>query len=399
MGKRAGVLAEESHAVIFHFNFSNYFKMLRLAWREDLLAVRCYFLAVLLLWVPPVSLFHAVCFFLDGILFPQMLRVKIEKPVFMVGHARSGTTLAHRLLLADEDRFSAFMLYELYFPSLLQKKVIRALAALDRHYLSGFLEKRVQAWEARHYRSDAHEMGLTIPEEDDIVNYYSMASGFWMTKMPYMADLDFYHVDDWPQRKRERLFRFYSDCIRRELYLNGVEKTHLSKNPTFSGRVGSLLEFFPDARIVVNVRDPNETIPSLLKLLSRGYRQLGWSVDRQLESLRAMADISYDTYRDPFDVLEAHPDVPASVIDYRELVSDPLAAVEKMYNDLELPMTDAYRALLAKEKKRAAEHSTTHTYSLDEFGLDRDEIHTRLAPLFERFGWVNPKTAPAEADV
>jgi hypothetical protein len=280
----------------------------------------------------------------------------------------------------------------------LQKKVIRALAALDRQYLNGFFEKRVQAWEARHYDSDAHKMGLTIPEEDDIVNYYSMASGFWMTKMPYMADLDFYHVDDWPRHERERLFRFYGDCIRRQLYLNGTGKTHLSKNPTFSGRVGSLLEFFPDARIVVNVRDPNETIPSLLKLLSGGYRQLGWSRERQLESLRAMADISYDTYRDPFEVLEEHPDVPASVIDYRELVSDPRAAVEKMYADLGLPMTDAYRAVLAEEKQRAAEHATTHTYSLEEFGLDRDEIHTQLAPLFERFGWESPQAASTEAD-
>ena len=384
--------------MIFHFNSSNYVKMLRLAWREDLLAVRLYFLAVLLLWVPPVSIFHAICFFLDGILFPDMLRVKIERPIFMVGHARSGTTLAHRLLLADQDRYSAFMLYELYFPSLLQKKIIRALAKLDRRHLNGFFEKRVRAWEARHYDSDAHEMGLTMPEEDDIVNYYSMASGFWMTKMPYMADLDFYHVDDWPAHERKRLFRFYSDCIRRQLYLNGTEKTHLSKNPTFSGRVASLLEFFPDARIVVNVRNPNETIPSLLKLLSGGYRQLGWSRERQLESLRAMAEISYETYRDPLDVLEENKNVPASIIDYRELVSDPLAAVEKMYTELGLPMTDGYRAVLAKEKKRAGEHSTTHSYSLEEFGLDRDEIHTQLAPLFDRFGWESPRATPTEAE-
>jgi hypothetical protein len=63
-----------------------------------------------------------------------------------------------------------------------------------------------------------HETGLTIPEEDDISLYYSMASGFWITRMPYMGDLDFYHMNDWPERKRRRTNDFYRECVRRQLY-------------------------------------------------------------------------------------------------------------------------------------------------------------------------------------
>ena len=118
--------------MIFHFDWQNYRKMLRLAWKEPNAQVRFHFLAILLLWIPPVSTFHAICFFLDGLIFPGLWRTKISKPVFIVGHARSGTTLTHRLMSKDEGRFSAFMLYEMYFPSLLQKWVIRRLAALDR---------------------------------------------------------------------------------------------------------------------------------------------------------------------------------------------------------------------------------------------------------------------------
>ncbi len=62
--------------MIFHFDFANYFKMLRLAWNEPSAQVRVYFLMVLLLWVPPVSAFHAVCFFLDGLLFPGLWRTR-----------------------------------------------------------------------------------------------------------------------------------------------------------------------------------------------------------------------------------------------------------------------------------------------------------------------------------
>ena len=56
--------------MIFHFDFGNWRRMVRLAWNEPNRAARRYYLAVLLLAVPVVSSFHAICFFLDGLLFP-----------------------------------------------------------------------------------------------------------------------------------------------------------------------------------------------------------------------------------------------------------------------------------------------------------------------------------------
>lgn len=375
--------------MLFHFDFANYVTMVRLAWGEQPGAARRYYLAVLLLAVPIVSTCHAICFFLDGVLFPGLWRTPIRAPIFVVGHARSGTTLIHRLLSQDPGRFSVFLLYELYFPSLLQKKAIRTVAALDRRYLGGALARRVQAWEARHYAAvrRVHQMGLTEAEEDDIVLYYSCASGFWITKLPYMGDLDFYHVDDWPERKRRRLMRFYKHCVRRQLYLNGGDRIHLSKNPLFAGRVRALIETFPDARIVVPMRNPNETIPSLLKLLQGSWKRMGWDRDRTQRSLRVLAEQSFDVYRHPLGVLAAHPGTPRSIIDYRDAVSDPAAVVEQLYRDLGLPMTEEYRHLLDALGQRERKHQSGHSYSLEEFGLEATEIQDRLADVFDRFGW------------
>ena len=375
--------------MFFYFDFGNYFKMIRLAWREKVPKARYYYLAVLLLWVPVVSTFHAICFALDGLLYPDLKKVEVREPVFMVGHARSGTTLTHRLLGKDEGRFSSFLLYELYFPSLIQKKVIRAIIRWDAEKLRGLLAGQVRAWEDWRYGRyrHMHSMGLTEPEEDDIVLYYSMAAGFWITKMPYMGDLDFYRMNEWPERKRRRYNDMYRECIRRQLYLNGPEKTHLSKNPMYSGRVASLLEAFPDARIIVNVRDPNETIPSLLKLMRAGWKELGWDPERQKACLKILAEQSWHTYLHPIEFLDAHPEVPGSIVDYRDLISEPAATIEKIYRDLGWTMSDAYREILAGEGKRAQDHKTRHTYSLEEFGLEADAIRTELASLFERFQW------------
>jgi len=375
--------------MIFHFDFATWRHMLRLAWNEKHPLARRYYLAVLLLWVPPVAAFHALCFFLDGILFPGLWTVEIRAPVFVVGHARSGTTLVHRLMSRDEGRFSSFLMYELYFPSLLQKKLIRAVARLDHRVLGGALERRVRAWEDRRYAKmrAVHEMGLDKPEEDDLVFYYSCASGFWITKMPYMGDLDFYHVDRWPERRRRRLMRFYRDCVRRQLYLNGADRIHLSKNPVFAGRVEALIEAFPDARIVVPIRNPYETIPSLLKLVSSGWRRLKWDPERVERCLRIMAEQSFHTYTHPLEVLERHPATARAVIDYTELVADPAATIEQAYRDLDLPMTESFREVLAQQGKRAQEHRSGHSYSLEEFGLEADAIRAALPDLFERYGW------------
>ena len=389
---------------MFFFDFDNYFKMIRLAWNEPVLKAKLYYLVVLCIGVPIVSSFHAVCFALDDFLFPGLRQVEMKAPIFMVGHARSGTTLAHRLMSQDEGRFSSFLLWECYFPSLLQKKAIRAGAEIDERYLGRILHglaERFEEWRYGQFRH-MHAMSLTKPEEDDIVLYYSMASGFWITKMPYMGDLDFYHMNDWPERKRQRYNAFYRDCVRRQLYLNGPDKTHLAKNPLWAGRAASLVDAFPDARLVVNVRDPRETIPSLLKLLWASWQTLGWDEAQQQRCLRVLVDQSWHSYRHPLEVIEENAETLGSVIDYRDLTADPAATIERVYRDLGLPMTDEFRASLAAEGKRERGHKTNFSYSLAEFGLEADAIQRQLGDLFERFQWdaegveAGPPGAPAE---
>mgnify|MGYP001086428106 FL=1 len=375
--------------MFFLFDFANYFKMLGLAWYDKVPKARYRYLAVLLIGVPITSTFHAICFFLDGIFYPDLRKVNVEEPIFMVGHARSGTTLTHRLLSQDGGRFSSFLLYELYFPSLIQKKVIRWIARLDEEHWRGLLAGQVQAWEEWRYgrMRNMHSMGLTQPEEDDIVLYWSMAAGFWITKMPYMGDLDFYAMNDWTPRKRRRYNNFYRECVRRQLYLNGTQLIHLSKNPMYSGRVASLIEAFPDCKIIVNVRNPYETIPSLMSLMRGGWKGMGWDDAQQAETLSILADQSFDTYLHPIEALDANPNTKAAIIDYRDLTSDPAATIEKLYSDLDLPMTKQYQEVLAQQGKRERKHNAKHEYSLEQFGLEADEIRTRLDVLFDRFGW------------
>ena len=352
------------------------------------------------LTIPLRAAGHAVCYFLDGLLFPGLWRVKVKAPVFVIGHARSGTTLAHRLMCAD-PQFSAFKYWELRLPALLEKKFVHLLAWLDAHVLGRRLARRLEAWEQREFgpMQHIHKMGLNEPEEDDLVLYDSCASGFWVTKLPFMGDVDFFHIDQRPPAERRRLMGFYRDCVRRQLYINGKDRVHLSKNPAWCGRIESILEVFPDARFVVLYRNPYETIPSLLKLLSVSWKHQGnIDADKIRESIRTMISLSYETYLYPLQALARHPQTPQAVVDYRELVAEPMRAVEKIYDALGLEMSEAFRATLRREQERTRRHETEHRYSLAEFGLDDAEIRRTLAPLFERFQWDSDASSARNPD-
>jgi hypothetical protein len=375
--------------VIFYFDFATYWKMIRLARAEPSRRLRRRQFRMLFVLVPIALILHTICFFLDRVIFPGLANVEVRRPVFIVGHARSGTTLFHRLMTQDRERFSYFRLYEMFFPSLLEKKLIRLLGRFDKRVLGGRIERSIREGEERRLAAtkDIHRTGLFEAEEDDFVLTSSCASGFWIVMFPYMGELDFYYVDEWPERRRRRLMRFYEECVKRQTYLNGGNRIHLSKNPTFSGRVQSLIDTFPDARIVVLARNPIDTIPSLLKLLKVNWNLLGWDDEKVDRSLRIIAEQSIHTYLYPLEVLGRNPDVPHAIVDYRDLVAKPRQTVEGVYEKLGFPVSTELEAVLEKQESRGGGHETTHTYSLEEFGLRAEEITEPLAELFDRFGW------------
>ncbi|HRD10411.1 MAG TPA: sulfotransferase [Mycobacterium sp.] len=371
---------------LFYFDWRTWWAMVRLVGTEQDPYRRRRQYRTLCVVVPAMALLHTVTFALDPIVFPVLRRTEVRKPVFVLGHARSGTTYLHRML-ANDPRFSYVLLWEMFFPSLIEKKLLRAVLRWDQRF-GGRLRRRIDALDERLFAksNQVHESGLFAPEEDEFLLTMSCASGYWVVQYPQAQHLDFYYVDDrWSVPKRRRVMQFYRECVRRQLVLNGPGKTHLSKAPIHCGRVQSLIDTFPDARFVVPVRNPYETIPSFLKLM-----QFAWSARKQSEadmqaSFRSFVESSYHYYQHPLEVLDANPEVPSAILNYSDLVTDPAGTMHSVYDEIELEMVPEQERALAAEKGR--EYRSGHTYSLEEFGLEADGIRTHLASLFDRFGW------------
>ena len=348
----------------------------------------------LLLWIPLRTVMHSVCFLLDYVLFPRLWSQRVVKPVFIIGHARSGTTLMHRLMSADGDRFSYFLYWETLFPSLLQKKLIRGLGWLDARLLGSALRRQLEAWDDKTFGPfrHMHDMSLWNAEEDCFALAAAFVSQQWSLDIPMMDVVDFFHLDQMPA-KRRRWLHHYRELVKRQLLLNGGDRLHLAKNPLMSGWVEALLDAFPDACFVVMVRDPAECIPSCLKLVQSTWKGKGWHREDYENSLDVLTGIAFEHFDHPREVLGRHPEVPRAIVDYRELTRAPRETVHAVYRALSLELTGDFDTWLAARAEREKKHHSRFEYSLGEFRLTNDQIRERLAPFYEEFQWSSPPPA------
>jgi hypothetical protein len=372
-----------------YFDFHYYRKVLLFTWAQKQWPGRNAMLLQLLLVVPILTAIQAAFFLLDYLLFPALWRQEVIEPVFIVGHARSGTTLMHRLMAADGERFSYFLYWEMFFPSLTQKKLIRLLGQLDQRLLGAAILKRLAAWDERTFAPfrHMHDMSLWNPEEDQFVMKSAFVTQQWSLELPLMHEVDIFHIDRLSARRRRRWMGFYRECVKRQLLLNGSHKTHLSKNPIMSGWVNALLDTFPDARIVVMVRDPIQCIPSTLKLVETYWQSKKWSRAEYQAAQRTLTEISFDTFDLPREALASRAQTPHCFVDYRDLTSAPKKTVETIYQALGLDVSSRYESYLAQQEEKEKGHASHFSYSIDDYEIRPQEIEARLATYYEQYHW------------
>lgn len=380
-----------------YFDFDTYRRVFRRAFREPAGRRRRRLVWALAIGFPCLAIWDAIFFALDHVFYPGFRRVEVVSPVFVVGNARSGTTKIHRMLAGDE-RFSYFRTWQILLPSIVQKKIVAAIARFDRRWLGGAIDARITG------RQDAvlgkarrmHDWRLDGAEEDGFLHLHTCGSGTISVLFPYNAMLsNLTDLDECASaRQRRRQIEFYRGCVKRQLYFEGArgpgeggeEKILLSKNPAFTFRMRSLLEAFPDLKFICPVRHPYETIPSLINMLQKGWVALGadaGDIDEAVEWLRGNG---IETYRRAFEVLDALPEEARAVPEFSDLVSQPRATVEKIYARFGWKITPEYARFLDAEQEMARDYASGHHYEPG-LGPPRDPLHAELAPLFERFGW------------
>jgi len=240
-------------------------------------------------------------------------------------------------------------------------------------------------------------MSLWKYDEDQFVMLAAFVTQQWSLEVPMMDVIDIFHVDNMVESKRRRWMHHYKECVKRQLLLNGAEKTHLSKNPVMSGWVQSIIDTFPDARIVVVVRNPAECLPSVLKLVEHSWKARGWQLADYAHSLQILTDISFESFKHPRQVLHNNPATPRVMIDYRELTGEPRKTVNRVYTELGMRVSGEFDAYLQGREERERSHEPRFEYKLDDFDVSIERIETELSDFYDSYGWSKPQAAEVSA--
>jgi len=331
-----------------------------------------------------VQAIHWLGFLLDELFFRGYRQVEIREPLFVLGVPRSGTTHLHRVL-AEDAQFTTFSTWECFFAlSVSARRFWMGLGRLDARIgrplarLLGVLERLVFG-----ALDDVHSMRLSDPEEDYFA--FTPALACFILMLPFPQSERIWRMGtfdrDLSAPERERLMRYYYRCLQKHLYVHGPERRLLSKNAAFAPLAGSLRAHFPDARFLVCLRPPTQTLPSQLSSIEGGLAL--FESERIMPELRTRLGQQLGFYYS--NLHRALADMPASAcfwVTMSDLKSDLGATIQRLYQRLGLSMSTAYRHRLHELDSRSRGYRSAHRYSLDQFGLSSETIEQELGPLY-----------------
>ena len=349
---------------------------------------RIIFLLLFYLIWPVGSLTHWFCFFLDDVLFPGYKTQTIEKPLFIIGNLRSGSTFLHRLLSRDSETFTSLTTWDIYLmPSVTQKKITQFFSRLD-HKLGGHLHHLLYEFDRRTLgQFKIHRISFFQPEEDENILFHAWDSLWVSFLFPFMDEFPNYqHFDEaLPPEHGRRIMAFYKSMLQRHLYATG-KKYFVAKNPAFSPKIETLIEFFPDARIIYLARNPLDMLPSTISWINYARRVFTEPKEKYLY-LDEIVDFTQHWYRYPLKYLDAHPSPRFLILNYDDLIQRPEQVIRSFYEQFGYPDKPGIDRIVDEAVKETLSFNSDHIYSYEEMGFTREQIVEIYADIFERFGF------------
>ena len=326
---------------------------------------------------------------LDEILFFGYRKTEVKEPVFIISNPRSGTTYMHRLLCLDEDRFAYFLLYHTVFSSITFYKFIQGMSWIDRRIGRPF--RKFFDWVDRRLFArwkDIHPMGWNHSEEDEAQFFFAMTSPAIGIISPYMQYYSWiFFPDRYSQKKGDALMKYYKNCLQRFLYAEGKGKTLLSKNVLSTGRINLLLKHFPDAKVIYPVRHPYKAVPSLTSMFRVPWQFYAPHIKDDSEECRVWIQLAIDFYAYWHTESQNIPEDKYYTLKYDDLVTQPKDTVLKIYERFGLEVNEKFEKRLNELTARSKNYQSSHKYSVDQYGITKEQIYQQLEAVFEEHGF------------
>ena len=302
--------------------------------------------------------------------YPEHADVAVERPIFVTGLPRTGTTALHRLLTADP----AHQGLEMWLTEMPQPRPPRGT------WESNPVFQALQAGYSQHHVERPEFMGVHFMDAAEVEECWQLLrQSLQSVSYESLAHVPTYSAwlarQDWTGAYARH---------RRNLQLIGLhdaDRRWVLKNPSHLFALDALLEVYPDALVIQTHRDPRTAISSSCSLSAQATE--GWShVFTDGVIGRDQLEL-WGRGLDNFTAARARHN-PAQFCDvsYADFIADPLSTVESIYTHFGLPRTEGARASMRAmhDESTTGGRRPAHRYALADFGLTDAEVDARFSP-------------------
>lgn len=304
---------------------------------------------------------------------PDLLDRAIDRPMFVFGLPRTGTTLLINLLNEDPAR-----------RCLLRWEAFNSVPPPRAGELS--TDPRCREEQARLDMAIRHAPHIAAIHHENADSptecQFAMAPSFCAQVYEANADIPSYRA--WfLETSYLPAFRYHKRLL--QLLQSDAPGRWTLKNPWHPLFLDDLTPVYPDAQLVMTHRDPADVVASACSLIRHVRAMFSDHVDTD----RIAADMI-----DMFDRMiarqqayrDAHGEEAILDLHYADLMRDPIGEIRRIYARFDEPFTDRAEAVMqaylaANPKGRHGRHD----YSLAEFGLTREAVHAHFADYIERY--------------
>ncbi|MDT4893557.1 MAG: hypothetical protein QOE97_2592 [Pseudonocardiales bacterium] len=301
--------------------------------------------------------------------FPRHADAPVERPIFVTGLPRTGTTALHRLLCEDPRHQGL----EMWLTQVPQPRPPRETWDGNPVYA------RLQQNFDKHHIENPEFMGVHYMSAD-------MVEECWQILRQTMLSIAYESLAYLPTYSawlREQDWTPAYARHKRNLQLIGLHdagKRWILKNPSHLFALDALMAVYPDALVIQMHREPRTIVASSSSLSAQAtagqsQRFLGDVIGRtQLELWSRGAEafrVSRRKY-EPGRFLD---------VDYNEFTADPLGTLGLVYRSFGIELPDDVRTRVAAvhEQSRSGVRRPSHSYSLADFGLTEADVDARFS--------------------
>lgn len=290
---------------------------------------------------------------------PRMSKNESENPpIFILGHWRSGTTHLHNLLCKD-PRMAYASTFQSVFPDTL-------FSWLGRFIFEGFARLLIPGTR----KGDNVILGTRLPQEEEFalgdktpVCYYY----FWMfprrMRVYYDRSVRMLGISD---ERRETWRSDYKLLIAKAIRDTGGDR-FLSKNPPNTGRIGFLMETYPQAKFIYIHRNPFDVYLSTQNFFRKMMPHLQLQTIDQEQINEDIFEVYKMLMKDYLKQRSLVPEGQLTEVCFEQLEKDPMKVIKEIYDRLEL---DGF--------ERAKSHFQSYIDQMKSYKKNRHEISPEL---------------------